>query len=68
IRFKDAVGRKFMFPFHLACTWAGVENLINQAFLHVDVIGPIVKEGRYDLIGPSGEVILPQIWETVIEP
>jgi serine/threonine protein kinase len=22
IRFKDCVGRKFSFPFHLACTWA----------------------------------------------
>jgi hypothetical protein len=22
IKFKDAVGRKFSFPFHLCCTWA----------------------------------------------
>lgn len=42
--------------------------MIRQAFLHVEVIGPHVDSGHYDLIGPSGEIILPQIWETVIEP
>jgi hypothetical protein len=42
--------------------------LIRQAFLHVEVIGPHVQEGHYDLIGPNGEIILPQVWETMIEP
>lgn len=42
--------------------------LIQQAFLHVEVIGPHVKEGHYDLVGPSGEIILPQAWESTIEP
>jgi hypothetical protein len=45
-----------------------MEELIKQAFLHVDVIGPHVHEGHYDLIGPNGEIILPQVWETMIEP
>ncbi|KAL8731732.1 MAG: hypothetical protein Q9166_003179 [cf. Caloplaca sp. 2 TL-2023] len=79
IRFKDAVGRKFSFPFHLCSTWdysatnaglraQGMDYLIRQAFLHVEVIGPHVAEGHYDLVGPNGEIILPQVWETVIEP
>ncbi|OBT45750.1 hypothetical protein VE00_03984 [Pseudogymnoascus sp. WSF 3629] len=68
IKFKDAVGRKFSFPYHLCQTWAGMEDLIRQAFLHVEVIGPHVQEGHYDLIGPNGEIILPQVWETMIEP
>ncbi|KAF9881307.1 kinetoplast-associated protein kap [Colletotrichum karsti] len=68
IKFKDAVGRKFSFPFHICATWGGMEELIKQAFLHVDVIGPHVQEGHYDLIGPNGEIILPQIWEKVVEP
>ncbi|KAI4145506.1 MAG: hypothetical protein LQ341_002367 [Variospora aurantia] len=68
IRFKDAVGRKFSFPFHLCNTWEGMEDLIRQAFLHVEVIGPHVAEGHYDLVGPNGEIILPQVWETMIEP
>jgi hypothetical protein len=46
----------------------GMEELIRQAFLHVDGIGPLVAEGHYDLIGPNGEIILPQVWETMIEP
>ena len=45
-----------------------MEELIRQAFLHVEVIGPHVQEGHYDLLGPNGEIILPQVWETVIEP
>src|SRR5882757_3982030 len=45
-----------------------MEELIRQAFMHVDVIGPHVLEGHYDLIGPNGEIILPQVWETMIEP
>jgi hypothetical protein len=87
IKFKDAVGRKFSFPFHLCSTWAvslatprgslikltscflqGMEELIKQAFVHVDLIGPHVLKGQYDLIGPNGEIILPQVWETMIEP
>ncbi|KAK3369218.1 hypothetical protein B0T24DRAFT_632140 [Lasiosphaeria ovina] len=68
LKFKDAVGRKFSFPFHICQTWQGMEELIKQAFLHVDVIGPHVQEGHYDLIGPNGEIILPSIWEKVIEP
>ncbi|KAJ5114578.1 hypothetical protein NUU61_000337 [Penicillium alfredii] len=90
IKFKDAVGRKFSFPFELCSTWQvspsfslllqlynpeliidltqGMEELIRQAFLHIEVIGPHVAEGHYDLIGPNGDIILPQVWETVIEP
>ena len=45
-----------------------MEELIKQAFLHVDIIGPHVIEGHYDLHGPDGEIILPQVWESVIEP
>jgi hypothetical protein len=68
IRFKDAVGRKFSFPWHLCKTWKGMEELIKQAFLHVDILGPHVHEGHYDLVGPDGEIILPQIWETMVKP
>lgn len=45
-----------------------MEDLIKQAFLHVEVIGPHVAEGHYDLVGPNGEIILPQVWETMVEP
>lgn len=28
----------------------------------------LVQQRRYDLIGPSGEVIMPQVWDTMVEP
>lgn len=68
IKLKDAIGRKFSFPWHLSCTWEGIEDLIRQAFLHVDIIGPRVAAGHYDLIGPNNEIILPGVWETTVEP
>ncbi|KAK8172594.1 hypothetical protein BKA80DRAFT_263343 [Phyllosticta citrichinensis] len=45
IAFEDAVGRKFMFPWHISCTWKGMEELVNQAFLHIDLLGPRVRDG-----------------------
>lgn len=45
-----------------------MEELIRYAFLHVAVIGPHVADGHYDLLGPSGEIILPQVWESLVEP
>ncbi|KAL1392315.1 hypothetical protein HDK64DRAFT_296943 [Phyllosticta capitalensis] len=68
VKFKDAVGRKFSFPWHLCNTWKGMSELIKQAFLHVDVLGQHVHDGHYDLVGPDGDIILPQVWETVVQP
>lgn len=88
IRLKDAIGRKFSFPYELCKTWSvcnihfssylqqqckltnvqGMADLIQEAFLHIDAIGPHVAEGHYDLLGPSNEIILPKTWESVIEP
>nr|POE63362.1 hypothetical protein CFP56_04265 [Quercus suber] len=68
IRFKDALGRKFSFPWHICKSWKGMEGLIRQAFLHVDVLGEHVHAGHYDLTGPDGEIILPQVWDTMIQP
>jgi hypothetical protein len=45
-----------------------MEGLIQQAFAHVDMIGKEVHEGHFDLIGPDGEIILPQVWETSVQP
>lgn len=45
-----------------------MEALIRQAFLHIDVVGPQVANGHYDLLGPNEEIILPSVWERTIEP
>ncbi|RPB22015.1 hypothetical protein L211DRAFT_789475, partial [Terfezia boudieri ATCC MYA-4762] len=68
LKFRDAVGRKFSFPFEYCDTWEKMERLIKQAFKHVEVIGVHVEEGHYDLHGPNGEIILPDFWDAVVEP
>ena len=45
-----------------------MENLIRQAFVNAGDISLYVDEGRYDLLGPNGEIILPQVWDTMVEP
>ena len=45
-----------------------MENLIKEAFLHISDLGPHVAGGRYDLLGPKDEILMPAIWESVIEP
>ncbi|KAK7191008.1 uncharacterized protein CC84DRAFT_657054 [Paraphaeosphaeria sporulosa] len=44
-----------------------MEELIKQAFLHVEIIGPHVHERHYDLVDPDGEIILPQVWKSIIQ-
>ncbi|KAG5929413.1 hypothetical protein E4U42_005985 [Claviceps africana] len=68
IKFKDALGRLYFFPFKYCETWEGMEKLIKQAFLQVDLLGPHVQSGHYDLLGPDGQIILPTIWEKVVQP
>ena len=45
-----------------------MEELIRQAFEHVEEIGPHVHNGHYDLMGPDSGIIVPSAWETTIEP
>ena len=68
IEFRDAIGRKFNFPWHLCKTWQGMEALIKAAFLHVKGLGEHVQERHYDLMGPDGEIFLPQVWDALVKP
>ncbi|KAJ4253368.1 hypothetical protein NW762_010523 [Fusarium torreyae] len=60
IHFTDAIGRTFKFPL-------GVEHLIKQAFRQNDAYGTEVMEGRYTLLDPDGDIILPSAWKANIE-
>lgn len=68
IRFKDAVGRIFKFPWDRCCKWDGMQYLIHQAFELVHDLRPLVLQGRYDLIAPDKGVIMPHSWEHSIAP
>jgi len=45
-----------------------MEELIRQAFEHVEEIGPHVHRGHYDLMGPDSVIIIPSAWDSTIEP
>lgn len=45
-----------------------MEDLIKQAFAHVENLNHQVQAGHYDLIGPDGEIILPMVWDKTIQP
>lgn len=45
-----------------------MEELIKQAFDGLDGLSYQVHEGWYDLVGPAGEIILPSVWERIVEP
>ena len=45
-----------------------MRTLIEQCFEHVEVIGPQVKAGCYDLLGPNDVIILPELWDTIVQP
>jgi len=45
-----------------------MEELIRQAFEHVEEIGPHVQKGHYDLMGPDSGIIVPSAWDSTIEP
>jgi hypothetical protein len=68
IRFKDALGRKFTFSWHLCKTWAGMDSLINQAFENINELRDHVRNVRYYLKTPNGANILPWDWETTVQP
>lgn len=45
-----------------------MHELLKHAFLHVDILGPHVRDGHFDLVGPTGDIILPVLWDTLVEP
>lgn len=45
-----------------------MQTLVHQSFLHVETLEPYVVDGQYDLLDSDGAIILPQVWDSVIEP
>ncbi|KAL8803964.1 MAG: hypothetical protein Q9182_002836 [Xanthomendoza sp. 2 TL-2023] len=68
ITLKDPLLRTLVFPFRLCSTWAGISDLLTEAFRSVDPLNTHVAGGRYDLVNTKGEIILPYVWNAIIEP
>lgn len=45
-----------------------MENLIRHIFFHVESMNSRILRGDYDILSPTGEIILPEIWGAVIKP
>ena len=46
----------------------GMKFLIKEAFQLVDLFGPHIAKGCYDLLSPDGEIIMRSVWEALIQP
>ena len=45
-----------------------MEQKIKEALGQHDAIGQQILNGQYDVIGPTGSIIMPNCWRFVIEP
>jgi hypothetical protein len=45
-----------------------MSKLVKEEFLHVDVVGPQVMQGFYDLMNAKGDIITPSLWPINIRP
>ncbi|KAK4221806.1 hypothetical protein QBC38DRAFT_402718 [Podospora fimiseda] len=70
VYFKDAVGRKFKFPYELVKHWEDMKEMIEQAFRNMEVLERHVNDGRYDLtMGDEGlEIISSSVWDSTVSP
>jgi len=41
---------------------------MKSAFEELELVDPHVREGHYDLLSPDGDIILPAVWDKVIQP
>lgn len=45
-----------------------MEELIKQMFIHVDILGPHVQAGHYDVLNSRGSIVLPSLWKLSVKP
>ena len=45
-----------------------MDNLMKRSFSHVESLNSQVFRGSYDILSPTGEIILPEIWDSVVKP
>ena len=58
----------YEFQANLVPTPQNMENLIRRSFSHIDSLNSQIFRGSYDVLSPTGEIVLPEIWDTVIKP
>ncbi|KAK0716508.1 hypothetical protein B0T21DRAFT_415230 [Apiosordaria backusii] len=67
ITLRDIEGRRCLIPFSACRTWTEMSEAIQQLYARLPQ-NYDVQSGNYELIGPSGEIILPAFWESFVLP
>ena len=44
-----------------------MESLIRRSFSRIESMHSLVCRGEYDILSPTGEIILPDVWSTVLK-
>ncbi|KAL6714174.1 hypothetical protein ACLMJK_008668 [Lecanora helva] len=65
---QDCLERRFVFPLEMCRTWFDLEGLIRRRFTPHDPVGLKVFKKEYDILSPTGEIILPETWELLLQP
>jgi Ubiquitin-like domain len=45
-----------------------MQHIIEQSFLNIEGLGSRISKGEYDLVNSDGAVIIPHLWENLVEP
>ena len=45
-----------------------MHSLVESSFVHLRHLHADIKNGNYDIVKSNGDILLPQVWETVVKP
>ncbi|KAK1986183.1 hypothetical protein LZ30DRAFT_560667, partial [Colletotrichum cereale] len=68
VHMVDILGRKYDIPYELCRTVQGARTSIHHQFRNVNRLGPIVRDGAFELVDEADTVITPEAWATTIKP
>ncbi|KAK3323324.1 hypothetical protein B0T19DRAFT_201514 [Cercophora scortea] len=69
IIFTNDRGQRYPVPYAFCQTWEEMEKLIRQSHAHVSEANKKnIIDRKYDLVGPAGEIILPELWAGLVQP
>ncbi|KAK0616429.1 hypothetical protein B0T14DRAFT_435367, partial [Immersiella caudata] len=66
LKFSDEFGRKFSFPFNACRTWEQMQASVKRVFVGLQVIGPLVQDGLFDILDPNGDIVGPDDWDSIV--
>ncbi|CZR67057.1 uncharacterized protein PAC_16956 [Phialocephala subalpina] len=64
----DPQGKTHHIPYQLCSTWAAFDDIMKHTFRGSDMTGKAVQQGLYQLLDQHGTIILPQKWQSIIQP